>query len=121
MRSREVAGSSTEPDRPIPMTERSAKKLFPNPFYVLLLLASTLFVFTALGYLVSPTVLGLAEPGGGRQVSPGSMALAAWLDRHGPLALGIEFVLMLVSGLLAMATDRWFPVRPSRKGTTPAS
>jgi hypothetical protein len=89
--------------------ERPAKKLFPNPFYVLLLVASTLFVVTTLGYLVGPTV---QEQSGARGTAGGPVK---WLDRHGPMALGVEFVVMLASGLLAMATDRWFPDKPSRQ------
>ena len=98
------------------MTDRSRKKLFPNPFYVLLLAASTLFVLTALGYLISPTVQEQAGPRRGQ-----GPALAAWLDRRGPLALGVEVALMIASGLLAMATDRWFPARPEPKGTEAGS
>ncbi len=86
------------------MSDRSQKKLFPNPFYVLLLGASTLFVLTAFGYLIVP----------GLQVEGGRSPLATWFDRRGPLALGVEVVLMIASGLLAMATDRWFPARPDR-------
>jgi hypothetical protein len=87
------------------MSEPTVKKLFPNPFYVLLLVASSLFVFTVFGYLVSPTVQQQgAAPGPGQ-------AVARWLDRQGPLALGIEFAVMLVSALLAMATDRWYSPR----------
>jgi hypothetical protein len=89
--------------------ERPAKKLFPNPFYVLLLVASTLFVVTTLGYLVGPMTQE-ASGAGGNSGGP-----AKWLDRHGPMALGVEFVVMLVSGLLAMATDRWFPEKPIRQ------
>ena len=62
----------------------------PTRSTCVLLVASTLFVLTALGYLVSPYVL---EPG--RRPGPGrgrSIALADWLDRNGPLALGVEFV-----------------------------
>ncbi len=94
------------------MTDRPRKRLFPNPFYVLLLAASTLFVLTALGYLISPTVQEQAGPG---------RALAAWLDRRGPLALGSEVAVMIASGLLAMATDRWFPARPEPKGSPTGS
>jgi hypothetical protein len=101
------------------MSERPTKKLFPNPFYVLLLLASTAFVVTALGYLISPTVLQQAANRRAADApKPGSDALAAWFDRRGPVALGVEFGLMLVFALLAMATDRWFPAKPVRKGTT---
>ena len=32
----------------------------------------------------------------------------AWLDRNAPLALAIEFVIMLFAAILAMLTDNWF-------------
>jgi hypothetical protein len=80
--------------------ERPGKRLFPNPFYALLLVASTLFVVTALAYLVAPS----ARRG----------AVAVWVERHGARTLGVEVVVMLAAGLLAMATDRWFPETPGR-------
>lgn len=83
------------------MNTNATKKLFPNPFYVLLLAASTLFVVTVFGYLISPTMRQQA----GKE---GSTSLADWIDRNGPLALGGEIAVMIASGLLAMATDRWF-------------
>jgi hypothetical protein len=95
------------------MTDRPRKALFPNPFYVILLVSSTMFVMTALGYLISPSV---ADRPGAR---PGSLALAAWLDRHGPGALAVEFIVMLVSALLSMATDRWFPSRAPHPRAAP--
>lgn len=97
------------------MADRPRKALFPNPFYLLLITASTVFVLTALGYLVSPNVQQQAahRPGAG----PASLALADWLDRNAPTALAVEFAVMLVAGLLAMATDRWFPSRPASKVT----
>jgi hypothetical protein len=85
------------------------REVFANPFFVVLLAASSLFVLTVLGYLVSPYVLE-RKPGGKPQ-SQGSLAVAAWLDRHAPAALGIEFLVMLAAGILAMATDRWFSPR----------
>ena len=87
------------------MARRS--RTFANPFFVLLLVVSTLFVVTALGYLVSPVVLSRAD------LAAGSRGLAGWLDRRGPLLLGIEFAVMLAAGVLAMATDHRFdPRRP---------
>jgi hypothetical protein len=84
------------------MAGRARKVLFPNPFYVVLLVASVVFTVTALAYLVSPYAADRPDAG------VGSRILVSWLDRRGPLALGIEFLVMLVSGLLAMVTDRWF-------------
>jgi hypothetical protein len=85
------------------------REVFANPFFAILLATSTLYVLTVLGYLVSPYVLqpNPARPPRGR----GSLALADWLDRHGPQTLGIEFVVMLLAGILAMVTDSWFARR----------
>jgi hypothetical protein len=88
------------------MSDRGGKQLFPNPFYVLLLAASVLFVLTTFGYLVAP----LVHNQDGAAVGSGP---AAWFDRNAPTALGIEFAVMLAAGLLAMATDRWFPSKPA--------
>ena len=101
------------------MADRPRKPLFPNPFYVVLLLASTAFAVTALGYLVSPMVAEQGARKGAAGPGDGSRALAAWFDRNGPVALGVEFVIMLLFGLLAMATDHWFPSRPARAGPRP--
>jgi hypothetical protein len=87
------------------MAGRSRKALFPNPFYVVLLVASVVFTVTVLAYLVSP--YAAERPNAG----VGSRALVAWLDRRGPLALGVELLVMLVAGVLAMVTDRWFRPR----------
>jgi hypothetical protein len=91
------------------MAGRPRKALFPNPFYVVLLVASVVFTVTALAYLVSP--YAAERPNAG----VGSRALVDWLDRRGPLALGVEFLVMLVAGVLAMLTDRWFAPGPARK------
>ena len=75
-----------------------------NPFYVGLMVTSTLFVVTALGYLVAPYVIQPAQAAQ-RQAS---RAFALWLDTNGPLILAVEFVIMLVSGVLAMTTEDYF-------------
>ena len=93
----------------MPTPKRPGKRLFPNPFYLLVIVVSTLFVITALGYLVAPTVIEQAA----KEARPAGFA--GWLDRHGPTALGGEFAVMLAAALLAMATDRWFPERPPRR------
>ncbi len=87
----------------MPATRRK-NSAFSNPFYIGVMIVSTLFVVTVLAYLMAPNVLGQGPAHQGE----GSRRLAAWLDRQGPLILGIEFVLMLASGVLAMLTDGWF-------------
>jgi hypothetical protein len=82
-----------------------------NPFYLALIVISTLFVMTTLGYLVAPNLL---EAGPVRR-SEASLAIATWLDRHGPLILGIEFLGMLVTGVLAMITDQWVSEEPGSR------
>ena len=61
------------------MTERRLKKLFPNPFYVVLLISSTLFVVTALAWLVVPSILDQAAA---PQAKGGMVGLARWIDRN---------------------------------------
>src|SRR3954453_21483823 len=92
------------------------RKPRPNPFYVLLMVVSTLFVITAMGYLVGPYVerQAIANPGAGP--GPGSRALSAWFERKGVLVLGIEFAAMFVLAMLAMATDRLFSPPKSPPG-----
>jgi hypothetical protein len=94
---------------------------FANPFYVLLLVASVAFTVTVLGYLIGPTIQqqALDHPRGGP--GPGSRALAAWLDRRGPMLLAVELAAMLVCSLLAMATDHWFAPGPRRRTSGPGS
>ena len=92
----------------MPTPRRTGKRLFPNPFYVLLLVASTAFVVTILADLVAGMVHGQAEAGLGR-----------WVEAHGTAALAIELAVMLAAGLLAMASDRWFPEKPARPPRRP--
>jgi hypothetical protein len=88
-------------------------EVFSNPFFVALLATSVLFVLTIFGYLVSPSVI-VPDPARPRP-GPNSIALARWFDRNGPLTLGVEFVIMLLSGVLAMLTDPWFSPRSKSK------
>ena len=88
----------------------SAKRSWPNPFYVSLLLVSTAFVATCLGYLVAPTVVdnALRPRPGGNVPGPAALAMADWFERRGTTALTIEIVVMIVLGVVAMLSDRWF-------------
>jgi hypothetical protein len=96
------------------MTESQRRReVFANPFFVVLMATSVIFVITVLGYLISPSVL---EPGPGNPApGAGSREAAAWLDRNTPWVLAIEFAIMLLTGVLAMATDPWFSPRAKPK------
>ena len=99
------------------------REVFANPFFVVLMVTSVVFVLTVLAYLVSPAVLAPAnaQPLGDSDMLPppprsaGSLAFAAWLDHYAPWALALEFGIMLVTGVLAMVTDPWFTPRPKPK------
>ncbi len=56
--------------------------------------ASVVFVLTVLGYLISPSCSSRSPPS--RRRAPGSLAMAAWLDRNAPWVLAVEFAIMLV-------------------------
>ena len=87
------------------MPDRPRKRPRPNPFYVLLLVASTAFVITSLAYLMVPYVARQAnERPAGRAPGEASRNLAEWLDRRGPEVLAAEFGAMLVLGVLACFT-----------------
>jgi len=89
------------------------REVFANPFFVVLMATSVVFVLTVLAYWISAQVL---EPGPGqRPASARSLALAAWLDRNAPWVLAVELGIMLASGVLAMATDAWFSPRSKPK------
>ena len=98
-----------------PHDRASSETLVPEP---LLRLAARL------EHALRGDMLGLLRQSDGRPQGPAtsgsppnerSEALAAWFDRNGPTALGAEFIAMFVFGLLAMATDHWFPTKPVRK------
>jgi hypothetical protein len=89
------------------------REVFANPFFVGLMAASVGFVVTALAYYISPDVI---EPNPARPPpSARSLAMAAWVDRNAPWVLAIELLVMFVTGVLAMATDRWFSPRSKPK------
>ena len=89
----------------------SPPKSRPNPFFVLLLAASTAFAITAWVGYVGPLLA--KAPANPQQAAPGAdpNALADWFTRWGTLALTVEFAVMFASGILAMATDKWFAAR----------
>jgi hypothetical protein len=92
---------------------RRKREIFANPFFAILLVASLVFVLTVLAYLSSAGLLD-SEPAGPPQ-GPQSIAFSKWLDRNAPLALGVELLVMLLAGVLAMLLDPWFSARSKAK------
>ena len=86
----------------------------PNPFYVILVIASTAFVITVFGYLIAPVVQRRAREDPKAGPGPGSIAMADRFERHATMALTIEIGVMTVSGLLAMTTDHLFSGRKAQ-------
>jgi hypothetical protein len=90
-----------------------------NPFYLLLLLASLLFVITALAYALVPFLEDKALQAG--QAPPPSPFREA-LRRDGWLWLLGEVAAMMVFGVLSMGLDRLRSLQKERTaGTIPPS
>jgi uncharacterized membrane protein YidH (DUF202 family) len=85
-------------------------EVLSNPFYLALVAVSMIFVVTALAYLVSGYALEPGRP----PTTERARRIAEWFDRNGPLALGVEFLVMLAVGVVMMATDRWYSERRKR-------
>src|SRR4051794_787716 len=86
-----------------------------NPFYLLLLLASLLFVVTALGYAVVPILEEHAADAG--QLPPPSEFRAA-LRAHGGSWLLWEVAAMTVIGMASMVLDRLRTLKKERDEKT---
>src|SRR3954465_10252014 len=84
-----------------------------NPFYLLLLLASLLFVVTALAYAVVPTLEQKAADAG--QPAPPSPLREA-LRADGWRWLLWEVAVMIVLGVACMAWDRLRTLQKERSG-----
>src|SRR5205807_4162952 len=85
-----------------------------NPFYLLLLVASFLFVLTALAYAVVPTLEEKAKEAG--EVPPPSEIRDA-LRNDGWKWLLVEVAAMLVFGLASMGLDRLRRLKKDRAET----
>jgi hypothetical protein len=83
-----------------------------NPFYLLLLVASLLFVVTALAYAVVPTLEEKAKEAG--QLPPPS-PLRESLREDGWKWLLVEVAAMVVLGLASMGLDRLRSLKKERE------
>jgi hypothetical protein len=86
-----------------------------NPLYLLLLLASFLFVVTALAYAVVPTLEEKAKEAG---EFPPPSALRDALREDGWKWLLIEVAAMVVLGLASMGLDRLRRLKKERQEAT---
>ena len=86
-----------------------------NPFYLLLLLASLLFVITALAYALIPTLEDKARAAGA-EVPPSDLRTSLKEDGHRWLLY--EVGVMIVFGLCSMGLDRLRRLQKERKAAT---
>src|SRR5437870_5813309 len=86
-----------------------------NPFYLLLLVASFIFVLTALAYAVVPTLEEKAKEAG---EFPPPSALRDALRTEGWKWLLVEVAAMVVFGLLSMGLDRLRRLKKERAEAT---
>jgi hypothetical protein len=83
-----------------------------NPFYLLLLLASLLFVITALAYAVVPALEEKAKEAG---TMPPPSPLRDSLRNDGWKWLLVEVAAMVVMGLASMGLDRLRSLKKERQ------
>src|ERR1700730_11658521 len=95
--------------------KKSMSRERPNPFYLLLLLASLVFVLTALAYAVVPVVEKKAKEAG--EVPPPSPFRDA-LRADGWKWLLLEVAAMIVFGLASMGLDRFRRLQKERAEAT---
>jgi hypothetical protein len=86
-----------------------------NPLYLLLLLASLLFVLTSLAYAVVPVLEQKAADAGN---PPPPSALRDTLRADGWLWLLVEVAAMIVLGIASMALDRLRSLQKEKAGGT---
>jgi hypothetical protein len=86
-----------------------------NPFYLLLLLASLLFVVTVLAYLFIPI---LAEKAAMAGDPPPPSEFREILERDGWRWLLYEVAVMIVLGLASMGLDRYRRLQKDRASAT---
>jgi hypothetical protein len=86
------------------------REVFANPFFVVLLGTSVLFVLTITLWLFTAWRVTARPPPG-----PGVVNLSGWLDRHSTVLISVEFLVMLLAGVLAMLTDPLFSPRSKSK------
>jgi hypothetical protein len=87
-----------------------------NPFYMLLLVVSVLFVGTALAYGVLPVLEDLSNQ------PPAPSAVRDAIREHGWWWLLVELALMVVLGLASMGLDRLRSLQNEKNtGTMPPS
>ncbi len=88
-----------------------------NPFYLLLLLSSLVFVLTALACAVVPVLEEKAKEAG--EIPPPSSFRDA-LRTDGIKWLLYEVVVMMIFGLASMGLDRWRRYKKERSQPPPA-
>lgn len=102
----------------MPPSPRNVK--FPNGFYVVLLLTSTVFVMTILAWLVAPALRQIqkedqAQGTSAPRVDDRSLAMADWIDKNAVNVLTYELGVILATGFLAVGFDAWQEKRQGKQ------
>ncbi|HJT34883.1 MAG TPA: hypothetical protein VJ783_22840 [Pirellulales bacterium] len=80
-----------------------------NPFYVLLVIVGIAFSITAFAYFVM--TLKDAQAAGAADANQAGAALLTFLDDYGAIAMAVELVLLALTTVGAISTDRYWMCR----------
>lgn len=86
----------------------ASKRSPKNPFYVLLVVLGIAFALTACAY----SVMTLKAVRQAEDAAPaGGARLLEFLDEHGALLMAVELVLLAITTVAAISTDRYWMQR----------
>ena len=96
---------------------RRKREIFANPFFVVLLVASMVFVLTVLAYLVEPVRCSTPNAGAAAAEARARSRLAEWLDRNAPDRCWRRdsSVMLRRRASWPWLTDPWFSARSKPK------
>lgn len=94
------------------MSTGPGRGVLANPFFVVLMIVSTAFMVTVMLLFVDTL---RQQPDVSAARAAVASPLSTWLESHGMTALLVQFGLMFVSGVLAMALDHKFSPASARK------
>lgn len=95
------------------ITRMSKEPKVTNPFYILLMIAGTIFGLTACAYFVMALRMKTPELADLDAAAP--LTLVTFLDRHGVTVLMVELAVLAVTTFAAIGTDDFWTRRAKAK------